>query len=137
MQTHRVWIEITVLGTATACALAVLLALVCAAGTGAASPSPQEPSAQGHTLTHEQTYEGMITCSRCGARHSAALDRPASVCVRVCVHGGATFTLTNPDETYFLQGNLSDLKKVAGQRARVTGSLNGNTIQVASVAPEG
>jgi hypothetical protein len=136
MRTHRVWIEITVLGTATACGLAVLLAVLGAAGTGAASDA-LEGARPLNAMSQEQSYEGMVTCSRCGAKHSAALDRPATVCVRVCVHGGATFALINSDTTYFLEGDLDGLKRVAGQRARVAGHLNGNTIQVASVVPEG
>ena len=127
----RIWIEIVLLGTAIACALALLLAtLGTAAGVaeGAAS-ARQVPSA-------EHTYEGMVTCSRCGAKHSAALGQTAAICARMCVHGGANFALVGEDSTYLLDGDLNSLKRLAGQRARVVGALNGKTIRISSLSAE-
>jgi hypothetical protein len=132
MKTHRVWIEIVVFGTAIACALALLIAtLGVAAGAAAEEVVPQANSAVG-----EQAYEGIVTCSRCGAKHSASIGQTASVCVRVCVHGGAQFALVGADSTYLLEGNADSLKKLAGQRARVVGNLSGKTIRVASAVAE-
>src|SRR5580692_313163 len=92
------WIEIGVAGVAIACALALGLATLGAAagitvGAYGETPAPQtstsqvsiaqtsnrEPStAQTPALrpailqeATERTYEGMVTCSRCGARHPA------------------------------------------------------------------
>lgn len=137
MRRHRFWIEILALGTTVALALALLFAtLGAAAGAAAgehesAQTNPPVPmAAQGH-------FQGMVTCSRCGAKHSASLDRSASVCVRVCVHGGATFALVDDDSTYLLDGDLDVLKKLAGQRARVTGTRAGQTIKVTSAVSEG
>jgi hypothetical protein len=121
------------LGAAIACVIALLLATLGVAagaavgGLGARQVSP---------ATTDRAYEGMITCSRCGARHSATLGQTADVCVRVCVHGGANFALVNAASTYLLEGDLNALKKLAGQRARVVGSLSGKTIRVASAAPQ-
>lgn len=134
MKSQRLWIDITVFGAAAACALAILFSLPGTPEVRGEKRSPLVSSAQANTVL-EHTYEGMVTCSRCGAKHSAALDRPASVCVRVCVHAGATFALVEPDAVYLLEGDLDGLKKVAGQRARVTGTLSGDTIRVASVIP--
>jgi hypothetical protein len=134
MKTHRVWIEIVVLATAIACALALLFATL---GAGAGAVVVGAGKAQSNLAGAEPGYEGMVTCSRCGARHSAALARTADVCVRVCVHGGASFALVNADVTYLLEGDTDALRKVAGQRARVVGKLNGKTIRVASVAAAG
>jgi len=78
----------------------------------------------------------MVTCSRCGAKHSAALGQTATTCVRTCVHDGADFALVDADATYLLDGDLSVLKRLAGQRARVVGALNGKTIRISSVAAE-
>ncbi len=134
MKMHRVWIEIVVLVTGIACALAFLLATL---GAGAGAVVSRAGKAQTNPPGAEQGYEGMVTCSRCGARHSAALARTADVCVRVCVHGGASFALVNADATYLLEGDTDALRKVAGQRARIVGNLNGKTIRVASVAAAG
>ena len=124
-----VWIEIVLLATATALALALLLATL-----GAAAGAAVGQAAQPRPTAMAQSFEGMVTCSRCGAKHQAALDRSASTCVRVCVHGGASFALINGESGYLLDGDLGSLKKLAGQRARVTGTRIGNTIKVTTIA---
>src|SRR5215470_14613381 len=129
MNSRSVWIEIVLLATAVALALALLLATLGAAAVVAVAQAEQpQPAAMG------QFFEGMVTCSRCGAKHQPALDRSASTCVRVCVHGGASFALINDESVYFLDGDLGSLKKLAGQRARVTGTRIGNTIKVTTIA---
>jgi len=130
MNKHRFWIEILVLSTLIACALALVIATIGATGAAASEAGSQQSTAlPGHS------YEGMVTCSRCGAKHSAAMARTATSCARMCVKTGASFELVQADSTYLLEGNLEELTRVAGQRARITGNLNGNTIKVASVAP--
>jgi hypothetical protein len=130
MKTNRVWIEILLLGTAVACALALLFATL-----GAAAGAASEVGAQQVAPT-EQAYSGMVTCSQCGAKHSAAFGQSAATCTRSCVHGGANFALVDGDVTYLLDGDLNILKRVAGQRARVMGALHGKTITISSVAAE-
>jgi hypothetical protein len=128
MKTNRVWIEIVLLGTAIACALALLLATLGAAASAAAEVrAPQANPA-------EHTYEGMVSCSRCGAKHSAKLGQTATTCTRTCVNGGANFALVEADATYLLDGDMNLLKKLAGQRARIVGALHGQTIRISSVA---
>jgi len=140
MKRHRVWLEIVVLGTVMAIALALFLATI---GVAAGLAEPPNEAQQAKPVGHagppaaELTYEGMVTCSQCGAKHSPALGRPATVCVRVCVHGGASFTLVSADSTYLLKGDSEALKNVAGQRARVVGNLHDKTIDVVSVIAEG
>jgi hypothetical protein len=143
-RTNRVWVEILVLVTAIVCGIALLFATLGAAagaaggetkggetpvGTASLQQDPQ-PS------TVEQTYLGMVTCSRCGAKHSADLARSATKCVRICVHGGAGFALVDDDVIYLLDGDLISLQRLAGQRARVVGALNGNTIRISSVSAQ-
>lgn len=120
-----------ILGTAIACALALLLATL---GAAAGVAVGEVGALQGTTA--QQTYEGMVTCSRCGAKHSAALGQTAATCTRVCVHGGANFALVDADVTYLLEGDLNVLKRLAGQRARVVGARQGRTIRISSVAAE-
>ncbi len=133
MRRHRVWIEIVLLGTVIAFALALLFASL-GAVAGAAVGSREY--SQGVTATPAESFEGMVTCSHCGAKHQPKLDRSASNCVRVCVHGGAKFALVYDDSTYLLDGDLSSLKKLAGQRARVVGVRSGNTIKVESISAQ-
>jgi len=133
MKPNGVWIEIVLLGTAMACALALLIATLGAAagaatGAEAAQQETQPPGAQ--------TYEGMVTCSRCGARHSAVLGQTAADCARICVRGGASFVLVDGHGIYLLDGDIGVLGRLAGQRARIVGELSGKTIKISSVAAE-
>lgn len=158
MKTGRFWVEIVALGTVIACALALVIATLGAAAVavGGHPKSEQAKSEQAKaeqteakqtaesssaaslslslSLALQQTHEGMVTCSRCGAKHSAALGKSAVDCSLTCVRGGATFALLDGDKTYVLDGAPDRLKKVAGQRARVVGSVQGNRIKVSSVA---
>jgi hypothetical protein len=139
MRAQRIWLEIVALGSAIAVALALLLTAVGAAAGIAEDRAQAQQSnpvvrASAQASTPDQIFEGMVTCSHCGAKHSPALQRPATTCVRVCVHGGSSFALVNSDSTYLLQGDPEALKRVAGIRARVLGHLSGKTITVTSVA---
>jgi hypothetical protein len=150
MKANRIWIETVVFGTAIAFACALLIATLAAATIALIQPADaealpgaeisqvpesQQPESQSIDPTRLQTFEGMVTCSQCGAKHSAALARNATDCTRRCVRSGASFALIDGDRTYILDGDLMAIKKVAGQRARLVGSVHGNTIQVSSVAP--
>jgi hypothetical protein len=132
MRTHRIWIEILLLGTAVAFVLALLIATLGAAAGAAATGEARQStrSASG------QTYEGMVTCSRCGAKHSAALGQNAADCARSCVRGGSNFALIEGNATYILDGDLGVLGRLAGQRVRIVGELNGRTIRISSAASE-
>jgi hypothetical protein len=132
MRTNRVWIEILLLGTATACAVALLIATL---GAAAGATAREAAGRQETPSTTGQTYEGMVTCSRCGARHSAVLSQTAADCARSCVRGGAQFALVEADATYLLNGDLGVLGRLAGHRARIVGELNGKTIRISSVTP--
>lgn len=132
MKANRFWIEIVALGTAIAFALALVIATLGAAAVavgGRAEAGQETPAPSG-----AKTYQGMVTCTRCGAKHSAALGRTAADCVLICVHGGSGFALVDGDKIYTLDGDASLLKKVAGRRAHVKGVARGNTITVSSVA---
>jgi hypothetical protein len=131
MRKNRFWIEVITLCAGAACGLALALAFVGAAvvvfGQTAEPPqSAAQPDGQ-------QTYIGMVTCSRCFAKHSAKIGATAAR-ARVCIRDGANFSFVNGDRTYLLEGDPAALKRVAGQRVQIVGALNGDTITVASVA---
>src|ERR1700674_535166 len=81
-----------------------------------------------------QTYEGVVTDTHCGAKHSAAIGKTAADCTRACVHGGEEFALVDGDTIYKLDGDQMLMKRVAGQRARVVGTLDGNKLKVISIS---
>jgi hypothetical protein len=78
---------------------------------------------------------GMITDSYCGARHRRGSQQSSAECARACVRKGASYVLVDGDRRYQLTGQGEALDKLAGQRANVTGTLEGTTIAVTSAAP--
>ena len=127
MKSNRFWLEIIALGSAIALAVALLIATL---GAVAVSVVAQDDGAQATPAA--RTFQGMVTCSRCLAKHPATLGRTATNCVLTCVHSGAGFALIVGDKVYQLTGDVSLLKKLAGQRAQITGVAEGNTINVSS-----
>jgi phage tail tape-measure protein len=81
------------------------------------------------------TFNGMITDSRCGARHMKRSRQNSAECASACVRKGASYVLVDGDSRYRLAGGGDSLSKLAGQRATVTGTRQGNTITVSSAAP--
>jgi hypothetical protein len=144
LKVSRFWIEIIALSSAVACGLALLLATFGAATaadeTGlrpedsSSEAASAGPAVVASAQAEGQTFEGMVTDTHCGAKHEAAIGKTASDCTRVCVHGGAQFALVNGDKIYVLSGDLERLKRSAGQRSRVKGTLNGDTIVVSSIS---
>jgi len=118
----------------------ILVALIATLGTwtgaaGAKLPAGQKQSSPASAMqTQSQSYEGVITDTHCGAKHSAAIGMAAADCARVCVHGGEQFALVDGESVYVLEGDLKTLKRAAGQRVRIVGTLNGSKISVATVA---
>jgi hypothetical protein len=111
-----------------------LLAWSLSSGGSAAAAKPATPQAQAtESPVAGSTYEGMVTDTHCGAKHSAAINQSAGDCTRMCVHGGERFALIDGDTVYVLEGGTEALKRTAGQRVRIVGTLNGDTLSVASV----
>jgi hypothetical protein len=137
------WIGNLALAVAVAYALALSIATPGAAAGGGSketqsnSGAQSSPPAQSPAQPMEaqpQTYDGVITDTHCGAKHSAPLAETAAECTRVCVHAGDRFALVDGDKMYVLEGEPAALKRAAGERVRIAGTLNGNTISVTSVA---
>jgi uncharacterized low-complexity protein len=125
--------EILVLASALAFALALLLGI----HSVAAGPRPQTSQATTPaqvSAVPSEAYEGIVTDTRCGAKHSAKVGLSAADCTRACVHSGERFALIDGEKAYVLEGEPDRLKRLAGERVKIAGTLNGNAIQVASVA---
>jgi hypothetical protein len=128
---ERFSIELLAICAGIACVLALLIGSVWT-GDRAAAAKPQLAQAA-PTLIPAQTYEGIITDIRCGAKHSATINESAGDCTRTCVHAGEQFALIDGDQRYVLEGEPAALKRVAGERVQVVGALNGSTLSVTSV----
>jgi len=84
----------------------------------------------------EKTLTGVVSDSMCGATHMAKEKSPAE-CTRLCVQQGNKYALVVGKKVYTLEGHEAELNKLAAQKVTVKGTISGNTITVASVAPTG
>jgi hypothetical protein len=85
-----------------------------------------------------RAWTGVVTDSNCGAKHTMIPGANDAECTRGCVAKGAKYALVVGHNLYTLEGGPQDkLNDLAGSRAKVTGNLNGDTIQVASVMSAG
>lgn len=84
----------------------------------------------------KQTFTGEVGDSMCGRNHMEGT--PAAECTRACVSHGSKYALIVGDKIYTLDTSdktaLATLDKQAGKTATVTGTLDGETITVSSVA---
>lgn len=82
-----------------------------------------------------QAFTGEVSDSMCGAKHM--MEGSAAECTRACVKKGSNYALVVGDKVYTL--NASDkatqdkLDQLAGQKAKVMGKADGDTIAVSSV----
>ena len=78
------------------------------------------------------TLTGTVTDDMCGAKHMMP-GKPDATCARACVKRGAKWALASGGKLYILSGKSTEIDALAGQKATVTGDLNGNTLTVASI----
>jgi hypothetical protein len=74
---------------------------------------------------------GTISDSMCGAKHM--MSGNDAKCIRACIKNESQYALVVDDKVNTLQGKSEELDKLAGQRATVTGTMQGVRVQVASV----
>ncbi len=80
----------------------------------------------------EKTFVGNISDAMCGLKHM--MPGGDKECTLKCVSGGSKFVLADTAHKKVYQ--LSDQEKpkeLAGQKVKVTGTLSGDTIEVASI----
>ena len=81
-----------------------------------------------------ETFTGEVSDAMCGAKHATA-DKAA--CTRACVKKGSNYALVVGDKVYTLQSSdqatKDKLDKFAGEKAKVTGTASGDTIEVSKV----
>ncbi len=107
-------------------------------GIGASAQHPgsratiSAPLKMGQADAH--TFVGLVSDSNCGPRHKLR-DKSAEECTRTCQRAGATYVLVAGGKIYKLKGDAIDVGVLAGQKAKVTGSLRGDTVTVDRIAP--
>jgi hypothetical protein len=82
-----------------------------------------------------QTFTGEVSDSMCGAKH---MMEGNAACTRACVRKGSNYALVVGDKVYALhadaKADLDALDKLAGEKAKITGVADGETIEVSKVA---
>jgi hypothetical protein len=82
-----------------------------------------------------QTLSGQVSDVMCGAKHQ--MPGKAADCTRACIQHGSKYALVVGDKIYTLetsdQAALDKLNERAGETAKVTGEVEGDTIAVKSV----
>jgi hypothetical protein len=82
-----------------------------------------------------QTFTGEVSDSMCGAKHM--MQGKAGECARACVAKGSSYALVVGNKVYTLQTQekaaQDQLSKLVGEKAKVTGTADGETIQVSQV----
>jgi hypothetical protein len=79
-----------------------------------------------------KTFTGVITDQMCGNDHKMMGVSPDSKCVTDCVKAGSKYALLSGTTVYKLSDQTAPAK-FPGQKVKVTGTLNGDTITVISV----
>ena len=138
-QQNRSWFALITFCATTALVAALGLALLFASATVAYAVAhslqvPATPPATDQSAPATQKISGMITDSKCGAKHAKGSRKSPAECTRACVRGGAKYTLVDGDKIYTLDGKEEQLEQVAGERATIEGTLDGSTIKVVSVS---
>ena len=102
---------------------------------------PQRPTSKASLTTpmkmgraSANTFIGLVSDSTCGPRHKLK-DKSAEECTRTCQRAGASFALVAGEKIYKLKGDTNDVAVLAGQKAQVTGTLQGDTITVNAIQP--
>lgn len=82
-----------------------------------------------------QTLTGEVSDSMCGAKHMMAGN---AACTRACVQKGSNYALVVGEKLYTLHTEdkavAEELDKLAGEKAKITGVVNDDTIEVSKVA---
>jgi hypothetical protein len=82
-----------------------------------------------------ETYTGTITDDMCGKDHASMKMGTDAKCVTECVKTmNAKYVLADGKNAYVLSDQKAPAK-FAGQKVTVTGTLNGKTLKVESIAP--
>ena len=114
-------------------ALSLAVLFTGAAGAFAAADGGKPTTNQESSKVKGRVFAGLVTDDRCGGRHDMDSGKSPMECTRMCVRNGAKYVLVEGDKKYELAGNESELDGQAGQRVKIVGSLDGNTIKVTSI----
>ena len=112
--------------------LPILVLALCLAAPAGFPQNLNAPTALKMGQTGANTFVGVISDASCGPRHKM-MDKSAQECARACQRAGSKYVLVAGEKIYTLHGRANDVGYLAGQKAKITGSLQGNSIKVNEV----
>ena len=80
-----------------------------------------------------KTFVGSIGDSMCGAKHMMAGESDKD-CTLECVKSGSKYILIDPNGKIYQLSDQKTPEQFAGAKVKVTGTLEGDTISVTSIA---
>jgi len=86
-------------------------------------------------LSWGKTITGVVSDSMCGAKHAKASD-DAAACVKKCEDGGAKLVVVSGGKVYTTE-DQDKLKGFEGKEVKVSGTVKGDALTIASVAEAG
>jgi hypothetical protein len=94
----------------------------------------------GTTIAAEQTWNGQISDSLCGAKHESESIGEGNgkisdqECTVACVKGGSKYVLVSSGKVYQIANQThADLAKYAGHTVKLTGEMKGDSITVSKI----
>jgi hypothetical protein len=78
-------------------------------------------------------WTGYISDSKCGAKHSDG-SAASVACVKVCIKGGAATVFVVGDKVLKLANASKVSEDLYGAKVKITGSLEGDTVTIDTVA---
>ena len=94
----------------------------------------------GTTFAAEQTWNGQISDSLCGAKHESESIGEGNgkisdqECTLACVKGGSKYVLVSSGKVYQIANQTyADLAKHAGHTVKLTGETKGDSIIVSKI----
>jgi hypothetical protein len=92
------------------------------------------------TYAAEQTWNGTISDSMCGASHKSAIEHSGKKmtdadCTKTCVKEGANYVFVSKGKVYKISNqDFGGLVEHAGHKVKLTGEMSGDKITVSKIA---
>jgi hypothetical protein len=133
------WISLLGFCLVTVLGVGLAIAVIVAGGTVALASHQKAENIEGRNELEPaapgaQSYGGVVTDSRCGARHRRNSGLGPGQCARRCLRLGAGYVLVDGDRRYRLEGEPELLNRLLGARVNLIGRRQGETISVSSAS---
>jgi hypothetical protein len=81
-----------------------------------------------------QPFDGVISDSMCGKKHTMAAGKTDAQCVQECIKSGSSYALVAGSKVYTLAAKPQTIAPFAGKQVHIEGDVKGNTIKVTSIS---